>query len=137
MSDRLIRSLYEGRLNTWAAAHSPVLLVAWENNVFTPPAGIYLQAFILPADTTSQDLAGAMRNRAGIFQISIVAPLGNGPGAAEAISAELETLFPNNLRLTSGSFVVQSITPLRLRAPIPDAGRYIRPVDFQYRADEA
>lgn len=136
MSDKSIRSLLEARLATWAAARTPALPVAWENVTFTPPDGAYLRAFILRAETTSQDLAGALRNRLGIFQVNIVAPGGAGAGPAEAIAAELEALFPNNLRLTSAGGTVQAVTPLRTRPAIPDGDRYTVPVDFTYRADE-
>ena len=135
MSDRSIRALFEGRLNTWATARTPALPVAWENLNFTPPAGTYLRAFVLRGDTTSKDLAGALRNRIGIFQINIVAAAGAGAGPAEAIAADLEALFPNNLQLTQGGFTVQVITPLRVRNGMPD-DRYTLPVDLQYRADE-
>ena len=134
MSDQLIRSLFEGRLKTWAAARAPALPVAWENVGFTPPAGVYLQAFLLRGATTSRDLAGDNRNRVGVFQISINCPAGNGPGAGESIAAELDALFPMNLRLTSGIFAVQQLSPLRLWAP-DSADRYVLPVDFEYRAD--
>lgn len=135
MSDKLIRSLYEGRLKTWAAARVPALLVAWENVGFTPPTGAYLRAFLLRADTTSEDLEGVHKARIGVFQVNISCPPNAGPGAAESIAAELEALFPNNLQLTSGGFMVQSITPLRVRAAITDPDRYTVPVDFEYRAD--
>lgn len=136
MSDRLVRQLYEARLKTWMDARSPSLPIAWENVDFTPPqTGAYLRAFVLRAETTSQDLAGAMRNRQGLFQINIVCPTGNGPGSAEAIAAEIEALFPNNLRLTNGGFFVQSVSPLRVRPALVD-DRYTVPVDFQWRADE-
>ncbi|MDN8612797.1 phage tail terminator-like protein [Variovorax ginsengisoli] len=134
MSDKLIRSLFEGRLGTWAAARVPALPVAWENVSFTPPAGAYLRAFLLRGATTSRDLAGDNRNRVGVFQISIVCPAGNGAGAAESIAAELDALFPMNLRLTSGTFAVQQLSPLRLWSP-DSSDRYLLPVDFQYRAD--
>ncbi|MEE4465711.1 phage tail terminator-like protein, partial [Azotobacter chroococcum] len=110
MSNRLIRSLYEQRLAAWAAARS--LPVAWQNVPFTPPAsGIYLRAFLLPADTDSLDLEGAHRLYTGVFQISIVAPNGNGSGDAEQPAADLDAEFPQNLRLTSGAFAVQIVSP--------------------------
>ena len=134
MSDKLIRSLFEGRLGTWAAARVPALPVAWENVSFTPPANTYLRAFLLRGATTSRDLAGDNRNRVGVFQINIVCPAGNGAGAAESIATELDALFPMNLRLSSGAFWVQQVTPLRLWAP-DSSDRYLLPVDFEYRAD--
>lgn len=134
MSDRSIRALFEGRLNTWAAARSPALPVSWENVGFTPPDGTYLRAFLLRGEATSRDLAGDNRNRVGVFQIDIVCPAGNGVGTAESIAAELDALFPMNLLLTSGAFSVTQVSPLRTRPAIP-GDRFTVPVDFAYRAD--
>ncbi|MBT2333623.1 DUF4128 domain-containing protein [Variovorax paradoxus] len=135
MSEKLIRTLYEGRLKTWAAARVPALVVAWENVTMTPPTGAYLRAFLLRGDTTSRDLAGDNRHRVGVFQVSISCPPNAGPGAGESIAAELDTLFPMNLVLTSGSFSVTQTSPLRTRPAIVDPDRYTVPVDFEYRAD--
>lgn len=133
MSQKLIRQLYEQRLATWAATKS--LPVAWQNVPFTPPAGTYLRAFLLPADTDSIDLAGAHRGYAGVFQVNIVAPEGQGSGAADTLADELDELFPNNLPLNSGAFGVQTITPCSAGPAIQDGTRYAIPVWFRYRAD--
>lgn len=131
-----IRSLYETRLLTWAAARVPPLPVAVENVEFTPPPanGTYLRAFLLRGDTTSRDLAGDNRNRVGTFQVNIITAAGDGPGAAEGIAAELEALFPM-LRLESGVFWVQQVTPVRIRPGIPDGGTFTVATDFDYRSD--
>lgn len=134
MSNRLIRSMYEQRLAAWASARS--LPVAWQNVQFTPPAsGIYLRAFLLPADTDSLDLEGAHRLYAGIFQVSIVAPSGHGSGAAEQLAADLDAEFPCNLRLTSGSFAAQIISPCSQGPAIQGDTHLMLPVSFRYRAD--
>lgn len=135
MSTKTIRALYEKRLEDWAKARVPVLPIAFENVGFTPPKTTYLRAFMLPASTTSADLAGEMRDRIGVFQVNIVCPTGKGPGEGQGIAAELDALFPNNLRLTSGAFTVQSVSPLRERPAIPSDDRYTVPVDLQYRSD--
>jgi hypothetical protein len=135
MSEKLIRSLFEGRLKTWAAARVPPLVVAWENVTMTPPAGVYLRAFLLRGDTTSRDLAGDNRHRVGVFQVNIICPSNKGAGEGESIAAELDALFPMNLVLTSGSFSVTQTSPLRTRPAIVDPDRYTIPVDYQYRAD--
>ena len=135
MSQKLIRSLYESRLKAWAEARNPALQIACENAQFNPPAGTYLAVFQLPADTTSADLAGGLRNRTGVFQVNIVCATGNGPGEGQGIAAELDALFPNNLRLTSGQFTVQSVTPTRERQPVSADNRFTVPVDLQYRSD--
>ena len=136
MSTKLIRSLYEQRLAMWAAARS--LPVAWQNVPFTPPAsGIYLRAFLLPATTDSLDIEGAHRLYTGVFQVSTVAQSGQGSGAAEQIAADLAELFPLNLRLTSGSFIVQILSPCSRGPAVQDGSSYMIPVSFRYRADTA
>lgn len=137
MSQRRIRQLLEDRLATWAAGRATPLSVAWENVPFDPPAGVYLRAFLLPAPTLSQTLDGAHRQYTGVFQVSIIAPRNGGPGVAEGIASELDTLFPNNLRLTiaNPAFAVQIISPMSIAGAIQEPDRYTLPVSCQYRAD--
>lgn len=133
MSNRLIRQLYEQRLATWAAAKP--IPVAWDNVKFTPPAGPYIRASLLPADTTSIDLAGEHRGYLGLFQLSVHVPLGSGAGAAEALADELAALFPMMLRLDSGAFWVQVTSPPSSYPGLTGDTHYMVPVRFKYRAD--
>jgi hypothetical protein len=133
MSQKLIRSLLQGRLAAFADARS--LPVAWENVEFNPPAGQYLRFNLIKAMTDSSDLAGAHREYSGICQISVFSPKGNGPTAAEALAADLGELFPLNDRLMSGSFVVQIISPCSEGPPITGDIHFMVPVSFTYRAD--
>lgn len=137
MSQDRIRYLLETRLANWAAARNPTLTVAWQNHPFTPPTGSYLRAFLLPATTGSNDLAGAHRRYTGVFQVSIVAPAGAGSRAAESIANELETLFPLNLALSivSPAFRVSIISPVTIAPAIQEGDRYTVPVSFRYRSD--
>lgn len=136
MSNKRIRGLYEGRLATWAAGRSTPLQVAYQNRPFTPVTGtLYLKAILLPADTASDDLAGALRTYRGVFQVSVMAPINAGPGLAETIGDELVALFVMNARLTASGFTVQQITPATQAAALQDEKNYIVPVSFEYRAD--
>lgn len=135
MSLKRIRAAYEGRLAAWAAARSPALTVAYENAPFTVPSGVYLRAFVLPADTVSDDLAGVLTTYRGIFQVSVIAPINTGPGAALGIADELAALFLANARLTVSGLTVQQITPCSIAPALQDATSYIVPVSFQFRAD--
>jgi hypothetical protein len=135
MSQTLIRTAYESRLATWAAAHSPVLQVAWQNAAFTPPAATHLRCFLLPAATGSDDLKGDHRQYLGVFQVSIVVPDGAGPAAPETILGELNTLFPMNLRLTSGAITVSQTSPVSAGPGQNEPGLYVVPVSFRYRSD--
>lgn len=132
MSHALVRSLLEQRLSAWAATQS--LPVAWQN-VHSDAKPPYLRAFLLPAETHSNDLKGDHRAYRGLFHINIVARPGEGPGAAESIGAQIEAHFPNNLVLTSGATRVQLITPMSYGPPISETDGYTQPMFAQYRCD--
>jgi len=113
MSQDLIRAAFEKRLNDWAKARTPALLVAWKNTKFTPPNNaVYLRAYVLPAATISRDAAGDHRQYRGLFQVNVVMPIGAGSRAAEQIQAELDALFPVNLVMQSGGLAVRVRTPI-------------------------
>lgn len=133
MSQKLIRSLLQGRLNAFAAART--IPVAWENVGFTPPAGQYLKFHLLKAPTDSADLAGAHREYSGVCQISVFVPKGKGPTEAETLAADLAEVFPLNVPLVSGSFSVQITSPCSEGPPITGDTHFMVPVSFTYRAD--
>lgn len=133
MSNKLIRSLLQSRLNTWATAKP--IPVAWDNVKFTTPTGSYIRASLLPADTQSIDLEGAHRGYMGLFQLSVHVPLGTGPGQAETLAEELSVLFPMALRLESGAFWVQITSPCSQYPGLTGETHYMVPVRFKYRAD--
>lgn len=134
MSQARIRSAIESRLASWAAARVPALPVAWENVPFTPPAGAYLRAFLLPASTISRDMKGDHRGYRGVYQVSVVVPSGNGPGAGEAIAKEVADLFPVNLQMTASGLTVQVVSPVSIANAIPETDRRVVPTSFEYRA---
>lgn len=134
MSHRTIRRLYEGRLAAWA--DSMGYPVAYQNSQFMPESGkLYLRAFLLPADTGSDDLAGEHRRFQGLFQVNVVTPAGEGSGEAETIVLQLADLFPVNMLLTDGDFSVQITTPVAQGPEIQGATEYTTPASFSYRAD--
>ncbi|WP_426287546.1 phage tail terminator-like protein [Luteibacter sp. E-22] len=136
MSNKLVRRAIETRLAAWAAARTPALRIAFEDVPFTPANGeTYLEVFMLPAATGSDDLAGVHRVYRGVYQINVVTPSGVGPGPAEAIADELTALFPLNLRMAVGGFTAQVVTPATVAKGEPDPPTYTQPVSFQYRAD--
>lgn len=136
MSTKLIRTLFETRLKNWAAARVPALRIHYEDTAFTPNANeTYLRCFTLPARTGSEDLEGIHRIYTGIWQVSIVKPANGGAGAASGIAEELAALFPQNLQLTSGSFMVAVRQPMGPGPLIIDATTSTMPVSCNYRAD--
>lgn len=135
MSTEVIRGLLEARLKTWADAQTPAMPVAWQNVAFTPPQDKkYLRCFVLPGRTTSDDLKGDHRGYRGVFQVSIVRPLGEGTGFARAIEVQLDALYPVNLRLGT-SLAVQILTPMSASNPIDEPEAIVFPVTARYQAD--
>lgn len=135
MSDALIRTAFESRLATWAAAQTPAIQVAYENVNFTPPAGRYLRCFILPADTQSDTLDGLHRKRMGIFQVDLCMPTGTGPGPAVALAASLDAAFPLTAPMTQSTLKIFLLSPMSPSAAIQQPDHYVVPVSCAYRAD--
>jgi hypothetical protein len=140
VSNDIIRALYEARLFAFADARE--LPVQFENQRFDPPANenpeenIYMQGFLLPARTVSNDLSGDHRGYRGIFQISIVMPKGIGTGLAKPIKVGLHDLFSMNLILTDGSgFKVQIVRPLSEGPGITGETLHAIPLSFEYRSE--
>jgi hypothetical protein len=136
MSHKIVRSLLEARLKAWAAARTPVLRIAYQNVAFTPNNDeTYLRAFLIPAGTDSNDLAGAHRLYTGVFQITIVTPVGNGPSGAETIADELAALYPLNDRLVRNGLTALIMTPVEPGPELTEDTSFALPVSFQYRSD--
>lgn len=136
MSQKKIRAAYEARLASWAAARSPSLRIAYQNVPFTPNQGeTYLRAYLLPAQATSDDLAGDHTAYRGVFQVSVVAATNKGSGVPEGIAEELEAQFYPGLLLTVSGVTVQQLSPASVAPAIQIDSEYIVPVSFSYRAD--
>jgi hypothetical protein len=135
MSLAIIRKAFETRLKTWADAQTPAIPVAWPNVTFTPPAGRYVRAFVLPADTTSDTLDKLHRAYTGIFQVSLCMPLNTGSGSAESLAASLDTAFAASM-LQDGLRIFLT-RPMSAAPAIVEPDRYIVPVSGRYRADVA
>ncbi|MES2973363.1 MAG: phage tail terminator-like protein [Pseudomonadota bacterium] len=133
MSRALIRRAFEDRLNTWAAGRAPALPVAWENAAFDPePVDMYLMGFLLPGDTTSADLARKNRRFVGLYQVTVVAPLNAGPGAVDAVVAELSELFDPAVPMSISGLQVWISDPLSDGPAIPEPSRYSVPCSIPY-----
>jgi len=135
VSNRLIRSGLEQIVATWAAAKSPAIPVAYDNQVFTPPEGRYLRVLFLPGQTTSEDLDGLQRTFVGVFQVSLYMPNGQGAGASHALEEELIALYPKETEIVSGGLRVRLTRPMSAAVSIPGTTHYHTPISCAYRAD--
>ncbi len=133
MSNAKIRKAFELPLRAWAITKS--LPVAWENVTLNQPAGAYLQANLIPNRTVSETLDQLHRRYIGIFQISLLMPIGQGPGEAESLASELDALFPLNEKMLVDGLEVQLTSPMSASPAFQDSTRYIIAVSANYRAD--
>lgn len=133
MSQPLIRQALETALNTYAQANG--LTVAWENTELSQrPTSPYLRVFLLPADSTSDDLQRKHRAYRGVFQVTVCVPTGAGPGQGEAIAAALEVAFPPDVPLSASGLKVYLTGPMSAAPAIQDADERLIPCSVGYVA---
>jgi hypothetical protein len=132
MSQALIRAALEQKLATWAAANS--LPVQWQNTVLDPEPAAYVRGLLLPAQQDVPDVQSLGRTYRGIWQVSIVRPIGEGPGPAEALAASLSTAFTPSAAITSGGMLIFLLGPLSPAPPINEPGRFVVPCSQVYQS---
>lgn len=133
MTQAIIRKGFESRLKAWADAQTPAIPVAWQNVAFTPPAGRYARAFLLPNPTRSETLEKEHRRYEGVFQVSLCMTIGTGASVAEALTASLDAHF--DAYFMQDSLRIYLLTPMSAAPALQDGDRYVVPVSASYRAD--
>lgn len=133
MSHSRIAELLEARLGEWADVKG--VPVAWDNIPENPPDTLYLQAYAMPATTTTIDLADKLQVLPGVWQINVVAKAGDGVSEARALADELAAQFPVGLALSDGVITCYISTPPTVYRGISSNTRYSIPVSMSYRAD--
>lgn len=134
MSDALIRKALETRLN----AMPPGIGVAWENADFEPAANTaYMKSNLLPAEPENPAQGTTFTRYLGIYQVTLMYPLGKGPGDADAKAEAIRAWFPRNLSLTGGGVTVTvDKTPYKMTGFVDEeADRYAVPVRIPYFAN--
>ncbi|QDL31485.1 DUF4128 domain-containing protein [Serratia liquefaciens] len=134
MSHTRIAKLLEARLGEWADAKG--VPVVWENIAENPPDTLYLQAYAMPATTTTIDLAEKLQVLPGVWQINVVAKAGDGVSVngARQRADEVAALFPVGLSLSDGGLTCYISTPPTVYRGITSDTRYSIPVSMSYRA---
>jgi len=134
MSQQRIRTCFESRLASWAAAQS--LPVAWQNAPGNLPTVDHLRVYLLPAETTSRDLAGTNRSYRGLFQVTVFIKAGQGAGRAEQIARQLDELFPVALRMENGGLAVTVVGPVYVMPSVQESDWFSIPCRCRYAAED-
>ena len=133
MSQVIIRASLMTALSSYAASCTPPLSIARENTAYNKPADgtTFLEAFLLPANTTVPTVAADRRRFMGTFQVNIWTREGTGAGPSEAIAealCQVFTVFPKN------QMPVSIEAPGSVKNTFTDiSGYFVTPVMFQYR----
>ena len=133
MSQTIIRRALEKKVATWATAAG--IPVAYENVGFVAHATAYARVNLLPAQTLSQTLDKLHRGYSGVFQVTLVMPIGAGPAAAETLAASLAAAFPPQTVIVESGVTVYITEPMSPAPAIQDEDRYLVPVSCPYVAN--
>lgn len=129
-------SIIKKALEAWLERVAGVLKVpvAWENTSFTPPAsGIYLESYFLPADNEGIAIQGGATVRRGVYQVTVVHPIGKGSQAASAMADAICSEFQDNTGIPStGTSPVWVNGPPSAFNGIKDSTAYRIPVSIAY-----
>lgn len=133
MSLALVRRAFEVPLAAFAQAQG--FAVSFDNVTFTPPPGMHLRAYLIPAGTSSDDLAGKHRRFEGTFQVTVMAPAGHGAGPGQAVADQIAALFPLDTPLVVDGQRVVLLTPMSQARPDPGPQWFGIPLSCAYRLD--
>ena len=114
-------------------ANALTVPVAWENVSFTPPAsGIYIEENFLPAESEDLFIQGTAATHRGVYQVTVVYPLGKGVQAAEDLADKIAEYFPNNAIIDSANKRLFVNGFASIFSGYPDTTAYRVPVSIPY-----
>ncbi|WP_233236339.1 phage tail terminator-like protein [Bordetella sp. LUAb4] len=127
MSNQIIRAAFAARLASWASSSG--VTVVGENEAYAGPVdSTYVRVALRPKESRNNTLCGAEHQ--GAWRMEVVAPVGSGITAADAIVDGLLALFPSGLNMDG----VRVIAPPRVRRGHVERtpGYYRVPVSVRY-----
>ena len=116
---------------------SPAVSLAMPNVPFAPVTGeTYMRASVMFADTNQPALSHDSHRRfQGIFQVSVFAPLDEGPVKAAVIADLVADQFARGTRLTDNDLIVEiGPAPPTINTPIKEEERWHQPCSIPWFA---
>ncbi|MHB1125238.1 MAG: DUF4128 domain-containing protein [Ramlibacter sp.] len=133
MSEVLIRKALEDRLASLPGGLGDAA-TAYENAAYTPQAGQpYQRANLLPATPDNAIQGAASYLDVGVFQITLLYPLGAGTGDAALMAEALRQHFRRGTTLTEGELSVLVTHTPHVARGYPDGDRWTVPVSVRYQ----
>jgi hypothetical protein len=126
-----IRAALETRLGTV----TPAIPVAYENTAYSPVAGVmYQRANLLPNTPDDGQIGSSVYMEKGIFQVTVCAPMNNGPAAAEARAQLVKDAFKRGTSVVNGGVTVIIMNAPSVSSAMIDGDRFCIPVSMRYQA---
>lgn len=129
MSIPLIRQALEVYLEATAGSIPTI----YENTGEDPPATAHQRAAFMPNDPDDAE-SGPQTTARGLFQVSCMYPLGNGPGDADARAEVLRKRFRQGTSLPNGAVTVQITSTPRVATGFADGSYWHVPVTIRWQA---
>jgi len=131
MSIPIVRAALEKRL----ALLTPALVTAFENVTFAPVAGVpYQRLNLLPNTPDNSIMGSAVYFERGIFQISLMYPLGTGPGTADTQAQLLRAHFKRGTSMVEAGITVNIKDTPKVSPAFIDGDRYAVPISMSFQA---
>jgi hypothetical protein len=127
----LIRQALESRLK---ALDSVQTIFENTTDAAPDPDVLYQEATLMPIEPDNSVQGTTQYCERGLFQITILAPLGKGPGAASARTEQLRTQFKRGTTLTKGSLNVLITHTPKVASGYEQHGRWVVPVTVQWQS---
>lgn len=114
---------------------SPAMPVAYPGVGFTPPAGTYLDATLLPNRPINRGVADDSTTEfRGILQVTVVAPAGAGVVSVYETAGKIVEFFERTKRIIGNGFTIRIMGRPSVAAPLQEADRVRIPVSIDYWA---
>jgi hypothetical protein len=134
MSELLVRQALDKHLAGMTGALANTI---YENETREAPADAampYQKCFLLPAQPDNSVVGAGEYCAMGVFQVSLMYPLGNGPGDAATQAELLRSRFKRGTTITEGGLNVQVTHTPQIARGFEDAGRWHVPVSVRWQA---
>jgi hypothetical protein len=116
-----------------ALAAVPGSPTAWENQNFTPGAGPFRRAWLMPAEPINPEIGGTYIEH-GLFQVSVFHPPGDGNKDAITEAENIRAAFPRRATFTQGGVSVMVEATPYIGPAIVDDNRYVLSVRIPFRS---
>jgi hypothetical protein len=124
----------QAALNYALAMAFPLMPIAWENTKYVPTVGTaYFRVWMLPAETDVITIGPEpWLERKGVFQVSVLYPIGVGFGPPKVKAAEVVAAFRANTSFTYNTLRVVIDKSWPAPGMLEDEGWYHIPVSVRY-----